>query len=207
MKRSLVLLLVILLVVSMASPAFAKSNSINYSSKTNMFLAIGYWEDYGCDDEYCWGSYQEVFVRDENPKSDYVTLEILLYEYRYPIWWEEPEYPEGGMVMTEEGDEFYWNSFQIPREDFKVGKKLTEGAVLDTLTADGPVHLIWTIDKTNKEKYRTTYQTKEYRFSYKVNSTYGTGSISGHIFGDVMGESAYAAMGYVSTFEKVRQTY
>jgi hypothetical protein len=44
--------------------------------------------------------------------------------------------------------EEYWNTFQVPRTDFTVGKKRINGAELDATTADGPVHLVWNIQET-----------------------------------------------------------
>ncbi len=205
MKRKMIAMLVVLLVFAMISPALAKSNTMTSTTKQNFFLALGYWDEYGCDDEYCWGSYKEVYVRDENAKADYVTLEIYMYEYREPIWDGEEPKPEGN------GDDYYWeeywNSFQIPRSDFVVAKNLTGGAVLDTMTADGPVHLVWDIQETNYERSRNTYATEGVKYSFRAKSTYGTGTVSGHIFGEEMGESNYGAMGYVSLFERIRQTY
>ncbi len=201
MKKIITALMVVLLVLAMVSPALAKSNSTAISSKASMFLALGYWEEYGCDEEYCWGSYKEVYVRDESPKSNYLTLEIYMYEFTEPVWVEgDPEPP----VRDEE---YYWNTFQIPRSDFVKGKNLMEGAQLHTMTADGLVDLTWSIAETHKERIRNTYATDGYRFSYQERSTYGLGTVSGSIFEEEVEASNYGTMGYVSYFEKIRQTY
>jgi hypothetical protein len=206
MKQKLIILLAVILVASMVAPAFAKSNATTMTARTSGFLAMGYWEAFDTDGEFCWGNYKEVYIRDMDPRSDTVELTVFMYEYRYPCGEEKPEMMINEEPPTEPEWTEYFKIFNVPRSDFIVGKKLESGAVLDTMTEDGHIHLVWTIEETNYERAKNSYKTEGISYSFRANSKYGTGYVDGHIFDEETGPSNYGAMGHISSFERTRMT-